>query len=212
MKMANETVAVRLTAEQKEQLETLASKRKMNVSDFIRNLLEKESPRSPQEQLEELQEEAERVQAEIADIEQVEAEKRLAEEERQRLAALADIEGKIRETLPELLDLRYRALTELVNNGYETLSELARQYDDLIDKVEAGDVEAAVLKEKYLALGGDSKELWTELMGAVEKTELSEGAKHLLEMVRSQRASWIQRSDSVLRFLDTDLVAERLEI
>ena len=210
--MANETVAVRLTAEQKEQLETLASKRKMNVSDFIRNLLEKESPRSPQEQLEELQEEAERVQAEIADIEQVEAEKRLAEEERQRLAALADIEGKIRETLPELLDLRYRALTELVNNGYETLSELARQYDDLIDKVEAGDVEAAVLKEKYLALGGDSKELWTELMGAVETTELSEGEKHLLEMGRSQRASWVQRSDSVLRFLDTCLVTEGLEI
>lgn len=90
--------------------------------------------------------------------------------------------------------------------------ELAHQYDDIIAKIEAGDVQAAAMKEKYSALGGDFESLWQELMGAVEKVELSEGAKQLLETVRSQRASWIQRSDSVLRFLDTRLVSDALEI
>lgn len=210
--MSNETVAVRLTAEQKEQLETLAQKRKMNVSDFIRNLLEKETPKSPQEELGELQQEQAKIAEQIAEIKRTEEEKRIVEEERQRQAALAQIEGQIRETLPELLELRYNALAELVNNGYETLSELARQYDDLIAKVEAGDVQSAALEEKYLALGGDFESLWTELMGAVEQVELSDDAKSLLEQVRSQRASWVQRADCVLRFLDTRIVAKKLEV
>jgi uncharacterized phage infection (PIP) family protein YhgE len=209
--MAEKTVAVRLSEEQNELLEKLAKKSKTNVSDFIRGLLAKETPKSPQEELEELQRETARIQVQIAEIERTEEEKRIAESERQRQVALAQIEAQIRETLPELLNLRYRALTELINNGYQTLDELSSQYDDLIEKVEAGDVESARLKEKLLQLGGDFEPIWTELM-AIENVELSEGAKQLLETVRRQRASWIQRADSVLRFLDTRLVSAGLNI
>ena len=210
--MANESVAVRLTAEQKEQLEKLAKRQKMNISDFVRSLLEKETPKSPEEELAELQGKAQRIQEQIAEIQRSEEERRRAEEERQRKEALAQIEVQIRTTLPELLDLRYKALVELINNGYNTLEELARQYDDLIEKVEQGDIESAALKEKYLALGGHFEPLWSELMDAVEQVELSNNARQLLEMVRIQRASWIQRADCVLRFLDTRLVTAELEI
>lgn len=210
--MAEKTVAVRLSDQQKQQLETLAQKQKMNVSDLIRSLLEKETPKTPEDALAELQAEAQQIQAQIAEIEKVEEEKRIAEEERQRQEALAQLEAQIRQTLPDLLDLRYKSLVELVNNSYDTLAELSRQYDDLIEKVEQGDIESAGLKEKYLSLGGDFEALWTELMDAVEQVALSNNARQLLEMVRNQQAFWVQRADCVLRFLDTRLVGSELEI
>ena len=204
--MTTETIAVRLTAEQRAELEEIAKQRKSTISEIVRELVEK--PKPPAEQLGELRAEAERIQERVRLIERTEEEKRIAEEERNRLESLSEIETQIRSTLPSLLALRYHALPSFINNAVGSLAELARQHDVLIEQIERGDIEAAALKEKYLEVGGDFEGLWSEMLKAVEQIEISEGARKLLEAIQKQRASWMARSDSVLRFLDVSLLAD----
>ena len=175
--MSQEVLNVRISDEQKAELERIAETQGATVSEIIRGLLdgelqtgvsktqmtisEKANLPSPTEQLAELQQEQKKIADRIVAIKRAEEERRIAEQERQRQAALKQTEAQIRATLPELLNLRYKELMELLNSAIETSSAFARKYAKLIKKVEVGAREAEPLKKEFLRLGGNFDKLAT---------------------------------------------------